>query len=91
MVDEAKYKKWFMLDVLLVFGMWLFLVISESFVVYSVLHDIIAGGESVLTENPYLLGVYGFFLLLMFVVEGLGCLNVQKSIKAHMYELTYYD
>lgn len=88
MVNEAKYKKWLLLDTGLIIGMWVFLVLSESYITYMILSEITSRGM----EIPiYLMGGYVFFLLFMFVVEGLGCLNVWRSIKTHMYEFEYYD
>lgn len=89
MVDEAKYKKWFMLDTLLIFGMWLFLVISESYIAVTMLSEVVSRDPELIPT--YLLALYGVFLLFMYIVEGLGCLNVWKSIKQHMYEMEYYE
>ena len=88
MVNEAKYRKWFILDSLLIVFMWLFLVISETYVVYSILNAAISRGLEI---PSYLLGLFVLVLALMFIINGLGCLNVWKSIKKHMYEFTYYD
>ena len=88
MVNEAKYKKWFFLDSLLIVCMWLFLVLSETYVVYSIMNAALSRG---LEMPPLLIGLFILVLILMFVINGLGCLNVWKSIKQHMYEFTYYD
>ena len=88
MVNEGKYRKWFILVSLLIVFMWLFLVISETFVVYSILNAAISRCLEIPT---FLLGLFGLVLILMFIINGLGCLNVWKSIKEHMYEFTYYD
>ncbi len=87
-VDEAKYKKWFMLDSLLIVGMWVFLVISETFVTYTILNAAISRGLEIPTV---LLALFVIVLFLMFFINGMACLNVWKSIKAHMYEFRYYD
>ena len=87
-IDEAKYKKWFRLDTLLIIGMWLFLVISESFVTFTILNAVLSRG----LEMPIiLLAIFGLVLCLMFFINGMACLNVWKSIKAHMYEFEYYE
>jgi len=88
MVDEAKYRKWFILDSLLIFFMWAFLVVSETYVIYSILNAAMSRGLEI---PALLLGLIGFVMFLMFFINGLGCLNVWKSIKQHMYEFTYYD
>ena len=88
MVNEAKYKKWFILDTILIVFMWVFLVLSETYVVYSILNASISRGLEI---PALLLGVIVLVLLLLFVINGLGCLNVWKSIKKYMYEFTYYD
>ncbi|WNY23620.1 hypothetical protein MmiHf6_09290 [Methanimicrococcus hongohii] len=87
-IDEAKYKKWFRLDTLLIVFMWCFLVLSESFVTFTILYAGISRG----LEIPMiLLVVFGVVLFLMFFINGMACLNVWRSIKAHMYEFKYYD
>jgi len=87
-IDEAKYKKWFLLDTLLIIGMWLFLVISESFVTFTILNAVLSRG---LVMPTALLVLFGLVLCLMFFINGMACLNVWKSIKAHMYEFEYYE
>lgn len=87
-IDEAKYKKWFRLDTLLIVFMWIFLVCSETFVVTTILYAGISRG----LEIPVvLLALFALVLLLMFFVNGMACLYVWKSIKQHMYEFRYYD
>ena len=89
MVDEAKYKKWLMLDTLLIVFMWLFLVVSETYVVATMLKSIIdQGGFEYQTP---LLCLFAVIMVAMFAVNGLACWNVRKSITKHMYELKYYD
>lgn len=87
-IDEAKYKKWFMLDSLLIVFMWCFLVCSETFVTYTILNAAVSRGLEIPTV---LLALFVIVLLLMFFINGMACLNVWKSIKAHMYEFRYYD
>ncbi|MDL2261798.1 hypothetical protein LJC08_06190 [Methanimicrococcus sp. OttesenSCG-928-J09] len=87
-IDEAKYKKWFMLDSLLIVFMWAFLVLSESFVVYSIVNASLSRGLEI--PIPLLAG-YVVILFLMFFINGMACLYVWKSIKEHMYEFRYYD
>ncbi|MDR2945110.1 MAG: hypothetical protein LBU81_08590 [Methanosarcinales archaeon] len=88
MVNEAKYKKWLMLDTLLIVGMWLFFAVSETYVVVSILNAAIKAGVAI---PSFLLGLFGLLLILIFVVNGLACWKVRSSIKEHMYEFTYYD
>lgn len=88
MVNEAKYKKWLMLDTILIIGMWLFFVLSESFVIVTILNAAIRAG----VEIPVvLLGLFALVLAMIFIINGLACWNVRKSIKEHMYEFEYYD
>jgi hypothetical protein len=87
-IDEAKYKKWFRLDTALIIFMWVFLVVSESFVAFTILNAAISRG----LEIPIvLLAIFGIVLFLMFFINGMACLNVWKSIKEHMYEFEYYE
>jgi len=88
MVNEAKYKKWLMLDTLLIIGIWLIFVVSETYVIAAILNAAIKTGVEIPTV---LLGFFGFIMLLMFIVNGAACWNVRKSIKEHMYEFNYYD
>jgi len=88
MVNEAKYKKWLILDTLLIIGMWLFFVISETFVIVSILNAAIKAGVEI---PAVLLGFFALVMVLMYVINGLACWNVRKSIKEHMYEFTYYE
>ncbi|MCL2549506.1 MAG: monomethylamine permease [Methanimicrococcus sp.] len=88
MVNEAKYKKWLFLDTLLIIGMWLVFVISETYVIAYVLNAAMKTG----VEIPMiLLGFFALIMILMFIINGIACWNVRNSIKEHMYEFTYYD
>ncbi len=87
-IDQAKYKKWFILDSLLIAFMWVFLAVSELFVTYTILNAAISRGLEV---PMVLLALFALVLFLMFFVNGMACLNVWKSIKEHMYEFRYYD
>ncbi|WNY28974.1 hypothetical protein MmiEs2_11870 [Methanimicrococcus stummii] len=87
-IDEAKYKKWFTLDSILILFMWSFLVVSETFVTYTILNAAISRGLEIPTV---LLAAFVIILCLMFFINGMACLNVWKSIKQHMYEFEYYD
>ncbi|MDV0446108.1 hypothetical protein MmiAt1_17210 [Methanimicrococcus sp. At1] len=88
MVNEEKYKKWLMLDTLLIIGMWLFFVLSETFVIATILNAAIKTGVEV---PAILLGFFVLVMALMFIINGLACWNVRKSIKEYMYEFKYYD
>ncbi len=87
MVDEVKYNSKLKQDagvILLVLGLLYF---SELFIFYRIISTIWGTVDGLATIFPF----YLLFLVLLLGIETIGCVQVYKSIKEHMFDFEYYD
>lgn len=88
MFQFNKPRNRFILDSIFILSMWIFLLLSESFIVFKTIHNLYL--KNIIVPK-YLVLLYIIFLITMYFINGLGCLNVWKSIHKNMNELKYYD
>ncbi len=81
---ENKYQSKLTGDTGLIIGMLALLIGVEGFVLYKILIE-----TWEISRNFFYL--YVIFVVLIIVIEAIGCLSVRNSIRAHMFEFRYYD